>query len=193
MSETQAMRRHKPRYHNRLKVLGLFVLCWGAVALAVYAALRWLYPVKLAGTAPDIAATVRQLWPWLGDTLARAGLGRENLWRTAVGSVHALAIVVDLIVLLLWRASYARPVNIAKATWRARRGHRVVLMWLMVKDVSLGLLMWLVGVQFISGWLGWDYIVYFGGFPLGWLAAALCLRLGAPAAISGRHAYFKRL
>ncbi len=191
--EQIAARRKKPRYHNRLRILLLFVLCWGVVAALIYAGLRWLYPIKLIGTAPDIAATVGQLWPWLGDTLAGLSLPRETLWCCVVGGVHALAILIDLLVLGLWRIRYMRPVHIARATWRARSGCKWTLLWLVVKDAALGLLLWLTGVQFISGRMGWDYIVYFGGFPLGWLAAALCLRMGAPAAISGRHAYFKRL
>ena len=50
------MPRVTARYHNRTKVLLCYVLAWGLALLLPYVALRYVYPYKLAGTAPLLFA-----------------------------------------------------------------------------------------------------------------------------------------
>jgi hypothetical protein len=45
----------------------------------------------------------------------------------------------------------------------------------------------------VAGRTLWDYAICFCGFLLIPLAAMACFRLGAPPAISGKKAYFRRL
>ena len=59
--------------------------------------------------------------------------------------------------------------------------------------VALALAVYLMGVRWISGRTVWDAILYFLGFAMAPLAAFVCSRLAAPPAISGHHAFFRRL
>ena len=52
------------KYSNRTKVLLCYALAWGLALLLPYLALRYLYPYKLAGTAPAYI---------LGGTIQRDG------------------------------------------------------------------------------------------------------------------------
>ena len=45
------------KYHNRTKVLLCYLLAWGLALLLPYLGLRYLYPYKLAGSAPELALT----------------------------------------------------------------------------------------------------------------------------------------
>ena len=53
--------------------------------------------------------------------------------------------------------------------------------------------LWLLGVQFVQGRTGWDYVIYFCPFLLNGLVAIVCFRLAAPPVLSGKGAFFKRL
>ena len=60
-------------------------------------------------------------------------------------------------------------------------------------NLAGGAALWLLGVQFVQGRTGWDYVIYFCPFLLNSLAAIVCFRLAAPPVLSGKGAFFKRL
>ena len=60
-------------------------------------------------------------------------------------------------------------------------------------NLAGGAALWLLGVQFVQGRTGWDYVIYFCPFLLNGLAAIVCFRLAAPPVLSGKGAFFKRL
>lgn len=75
----------------------------------------------------------------------------------------------------------------------AIRTYRLTLLWLCAVNAAFAAVVWLAGVRWIPGRTGWDLAAYFGCYALNVLAAAAVSRLAAPPAISGRHAFFKRL
>ena len=201
----------KVRYHNRTKVLLCYALVWGIALLLPYLGLHFLYPYKLAGTAPLLNLNLAQLPFALPAALreavsaavppADAGTAallaaltaRDLIWRYVVGGFTLLAWALSLLWQLLWRARYTHPRQAARTALRAVRGYR----WSMLGIWALNLLgafcVYLIGVQQIAGRTVWDYLLYFNGFVLNPVAAVLCFRLAAPPAISGKHAFFKRL
>ena len=60
-------------------------------------------------------------------------------------------------------------------------------------NLASGAALWPLGVQFVQGRTGWDYVIYFCPFLLNGLAAIVCFRLAAPPVLSGKGAFFKRL
>ena len=94
---------------------------------------------------------------------------------------------------LLWRAGQRSAIQPARATRRAIRTYRLTLLCLCAVNAAFAAVVWLAGVRWIPGRTGWDLAAYFGCYALNVLAAAAVSRLAAPPAISGRHAFFKRL
>ena len=88
------------KYHNRTKVLLCYVLAWGLALLLPLLALVYLYPYKLAGSAPELGASLLALNVPLPQALrsaldstggGQAALGaaiaaRDLVWRYAVGA-----------------------------------------------------------------------------------------------------------
>lgn len=201
--------RRRLKYHNRTKVLLCYLLAWGLALLLPYLMLRFVYPYKLAGSAPDLAATLSGLplpeaargllaasavTPGMAQGALQAALNaRDLLWRYAVGAVLALVWAVSLLWQLLWRAAYLRPADGARAVRHAVRSYRLCMLGIGALGVLGGLAVFMLGLRLVAGRTVWDYLVYFCGFALTPLAAFTCFRLGAPPAISGRRAFFRRL
>jgi len=195
------------KYHNRTKVLLCYVLAWGLALLLPLLALVYLYPYKLAGSAPELGASLLALNVPLPQALrsaldstggGQAALGaaiaaRDLVWRYAVGAAVALTWVLALLSQLLWRAGYMRPKSGARAVLGAIRTYRLMLLAIVAICLAGALALYLVGVRWISGRTVWDYLVYFGGFALIPLAAWVSFRFAAPPALSGKKAFFKRL
>ena len=199
------------KYHNRTKVLLCYLLTWGLALLLPFLALKFIYPVKLAATAPELAASVSAL-PFAlpaaaGEAVAATAFtqgmdqsalqaaitARDLLWRYTVGGVTAVAWALSLLWQLLWRAVYLRPKQGARAAMRAVTTYRWSLSGIVLLNLLGALFVFWLGVRNVAGRTLWDYLVYFGGFALAPLAAMACFRLGAPPAISGKNAFFRRL
>lgn len=204
-----AVRRVRVRYTNRMKCLLCYLICflippaWQAGMFAL------VYPYKLAGTAPDLMHNLSLAFPFFtfptggGAQASAAASGTEALqaalsfqdgvWRAFTGLCFLCAWGLTLLAQLLWRVSYAKPVLAAKTTARAVRAYRLTqaLIWLV--NAWFALAVWFLGVRFIAGRTVWDYLFYFAAYVLNALAAFACFRLAAPPALSGRHAFFKRL
>ena len=206
------MPRVATRYHNRTKVLLCYVLAWGLALLLPYVALRYVYPYKLAGTAPLLFADPAALPLPLPETAKQAlataaGLGaggqspalrdvlamRDAVWRVTVAAVTGLCWALSLLLQLLWRARYVRPRQGARAALRAVTTYRLTLLAVVGLNLLGALAVYLMGVRWIAGRTIWDAIIYFTGFALSPLAAFISSRLAAPPAISGGHAFFRRL
>ena len=206
-----AEKRLKTKYTNRFKVLVCYLLAFGLALALPQAALRMLYPYKLAGSAPDVLAHIVELIPAAEAPLAtrlraarlEAGMtmaertdalrALEQNWLTFVSALLLLAWALTLLLQLLWRLRYRRANAVAAACARAVRGYRWLTLLLMLLNLACAApIVWL-GVRFIAGVTVWDALLYFGGFPLNVVAAVVCFRLAAPPAISGRHAFFRRL
>ena len=202
------------RYSNRCKCLLCYLLAFALPLLWLAAAVWFLYPYHLAGTAPNVAANLLSLFPWLEKLLpslaqtARAcaapdGLSpqalrvalaeRERVWLWFVAGCALLAWGLTLLVQLIWRARFSSAVGAASRTDRAIRSYRLRMVLLAVINSLIAALVWLAGVRFIEDRGLWDSLAYFLPYLLHLLAAWLVFRLAAPAAISGRHGFFKRL
>ena len=194
------------KYHNRTKVLLCYLLAWGLALAVPFAALAWLYPFKLAGTAPQLAAPLAGLAIALpqaarealaaggsGAALTQALAARDLLWRYTVAGVAAAAWLASLLLQLLWRVRFARPRHGARSVQRAVAAYRAALLAVLGINVLGALLVVLLGLRLVAAPTVWDYLIYFCGFAANPLAALCCFRLAAPPAISGRHAFFKRL
>ena len=203
--------RMKIRYSNKTKVLMCYVITW-TLALAIpLAGLVWVYPYKLVGTAPGVAENLAGALPFLApalrEPLAATALlegmspqatrlvleTRDLHWRAFVGGCFGALWLVSLLGQLVWRSLFRRPLGIARATRRAIRTYRFTLLILLALNALGGLLVYLLGIQFIGGRTFWDWLLYMNGFALNLLAAAVCCRIAAPPAISGKQAFFKRL
>ena len=123
------------------------------------------------------------------ETLA----ARDNVWRVTVGAIVALCWALSLLWQLLWRARYLRPRQGARAAMRAITTYRGSMAGIWALNLLGALCVYLVGARLIAGRTVWDTLMYFGSFVLAPLAAMLCSRLAAPPAISGKHAFFRRL
>ena len=171
------------RWSNRAKCLMCYLVCFALPLLWQAAASLWIYPLKLTGTAPNVALHLQAALPFSPaplDALARSG-------EAAAATPEALRAA------LLWRAGRRSAIQPARAARRAIRTYRLTLLWLCAVNAAFAAVVWLAGVRWIPGRTGWDLAAYFGCYALNVLAAAAVSRLAAPPAISGRHAFFKRL
>ena len=197
------------KYHNRTKALLCYLLVWGLALLLPYVGLAYLYPYKLAGSAPLLTGTLTALpLPQaaqdaltatlsagdLPSTALQAALdARDLLWRGVVAMVAVFCWAMALMVQLSWRVRYQRPRFAARATLRAIADYRWSMLAICGVQLAGAVALTLVGIRWIGGRTLWDYLIYYNSFVLTPLAAIACFRLAAPPAISGRHAFFKRL
>ena len=211
------MPRPKPAKRLRLRTSGgikpllCYLLCFAVPVLWQYAGLWLVYPYKLANTAPAIADTLLKLLPLRPAALEAAAMEaalpsgsdpalwsaalglRDQHWRLFASACLAAAWLITLLIQLWWRIRHSRGVNAARLCRRAKRTYRLNLLIIALINTAVALLLYLSGVQHIPGRTVWDALVYFPAYGLNVLAAALCFRLAAPPAISGKHAFFKRL
>ena len=198
------------RWSNRVKCLVCYLVCFALPLLWQAAASLWIYPLKLTGTAPNVALHLQAALPFSPaplDALARSGeavaatpealraalFSREQSWLWFLAACALAAWLITLAVQLLWRAGRRSAIQPARAARRAIRTYRLTLLWLCAVNAAFAAVVWLAGVRWIPGRTGWDLAAYFGCYALNVLAAAAVSRLAAPPAISGRHAFFKRL
>lgn len=205
-------KRTRVRYSSRMKNLLCHIVFFALPLLWQAGCFRWIYPFRLKNSAPMVAehlvSALPFLKPFLGGfaekTAEPAGemtfeafyavqQSRENQWMIFLLIMLGLAWLITLIVLLVWRCVNSRGVNAAKTTQRAIHHYRLSMLLIIALNGAIAFAVWLFGVQFISGRGIWDYLTYFGAYPLNCLAALSCFRLAAPPAISGKKAFFKRL
>ena len=202
-------RKRRLRMHpgNLPACLACYLIAFGLPVLWQYAAIHWIYPWKLASTAPDVTAQLLRAMPlldrWIDPVAAVSADGafslrymlaaREEAWLGYLNISAAAAWLGTLIMQLLWRFTHRKPLFSARQNARAIRSCRLMLAVVWLMNIALAAGVWLSGVQHITGRTLWDYLVSFGVYPLLPLAAALVSRLAASPAISGKHAYFKRL
>lgn len=202
------------RYSNRCKCLLCYLLAFALPLLWLAAAVWFLYPCRLAGTAPNVAANLLSLCPGLekllpsltqtaqlcavpeglgGQAFRVALVARERVWLAFTTGCALLVWGLTLLFQLGWRARFSSAVGAASQTGRAIRSYRLRMILLAGINGLMAALVWLAGVRFIGDRGLWDALTYFLPYPLHLLAAWLVFRLAAPAAISGRHGFFKRL
>ena len=203
------VRKRPLRMHgsNHVACLLCYLIAFAVPVAWEYAALRLIYPWKLAFTAPDLAAHVANAFPalggWLSPVAATASDGafslremliaREKVWLNALAISAGIAWGMTLLVQLLWRCTHRSPLCSARRTAGAIRSCRLALLIICLINAAMAAGMWLLGLCHVTGRTLWDYLVCFGMYALNPLAAAVVSRLAAPPAISGRHAYFKRI
>ena len=187
------------------------LLCY-AVAFALplgwqYVALALIYPRKLTFTAPNLAGHLADAVPFLQTSLAplcaRTAEGtlplaqvlynREQVWLSALALCALAAWALTLLFQLVWRFCHRKPLFTARLTTRAIRSYRLTMLVIAALNAAMAALVWFWGVRLIPGRTLWDYVVSFGIFALLPLSAAAVSRLAASPAISGRHAFFKRI
>lgn len=196
---------------NRIKVLLCYLVCFAVPLLWQWAALRVLYPYKLANTAPSIAETLCALLPWVKGSLpemakaarlpdqsdparwAEALRSRDEHWLLFLGVCFLAAFGLTLLIQLWWRFRHRKGVNASRMADKARRSYRLTMPVILAANAVFALFVYLAGVQHIPARTVWDYLAYFPAYGLNVLAAMACFRLAAPSVISGKHAFFKRL
>lgn len=202
------------RYSNRCKCLLCYLLAFALPLLWLAAAVWFLYPYRLAGTAPNVAANLLALCPGLEGLLPALGqtaqacatpdglspealrlalAARDQVWLLFVAGCALFAWGMTLLLQLIWRARFSSAVCAASQTAKAIRSYRLRMLLLALVNGLTAALVWLAGVRFIAGRGLWDIATYFFPYLLHLLAAWMVFRLAAPAAISGRHGFFKRL
>lgn len=207
----QAGKRVRVKYSNKTKVMICYLLCWALALSLPLAALVWVYPYTLVGTAPKLAENLGSVVPavkqWLGETLAatapmggasstamaQATAERDLQWRIFLAGCFAAAWLISLAAQLVWRSLYRHPFQAARTGRRAVHTYRVTLLVIAGVNAAGALLVYFLGMRFISGKTHWDWLLYMDGFALNLAAAWICFRWAAPPAISGKHAFFKRL
>lgn len=203
--------RERVRYSNRVKVLICYLVCFAIPPLWLVAGLVLVYPYQLTGSAPEVLGSLINTFPvlkrWLSEAAAQAAApaasspeiwqaaldSRDSQWAIFLAAVFAAGWLLTLLCQLLWRCTHGGAYQAARASARAIRDYRLTQLIIWLVNGSLAAAVWLLGVQFIQGRTLWDYLVYFVPYGLNGLAALCCFRLAAPPALSGRHAFFKRL
>lgn len=204
-------KRLRLRTSGGIKPLLCYLICFALPVLWQYAGLWLVYPFKLANTAPAIAETLQKLLPLRSAALEAAAMEaslpmgsdpalwaaalslRDEHWRLFVAVCFVAAWAVTLLIQLWWRVRHSKGLNAAKLCRRAKATYRLNLLIILLINAAVALLLYLSGVQHIPGRTAWDWLVYFPAYGLNVLAAMICFRLAAPPAISGKHAFFKRL
>lgn len=191
---------------NHVRCLLCYVLCFAVPILWQLIALEWIYPWKLAATAPDAAyhlscavpALSRLLAPAVqaasaGDTLQQVLLSREIMWHNALWLCVLAAWTISLMLQLLWRVTHRDPLLASRALRRAIRSYRLTTLIILAVNAAIAWAVWEYGVKHVPGRTFWDWAVCFGTYPLIPLACICVSRLAASPVISGKHAFFKRL
>lgn len=203
-------RKPRIRYSNRLKCLLCYVAAFALPLLWQWAALRFLYPYRLAGTAPDAAGELCRTLPFLqpmlqgyaqaaiaadgsAQALRAAMAAREQSWMLFVAACALCAWLVTLVAQLLWRISHRSALQASQAVRRAIRGMRANLTAIWLVNLVFALCVWVFGVRCIAGATLWDLAAYFPVYALNALAAWCVSRLAASPVISARHGFFKRI
>ena len=195
------------RGSNRIACAACYLIAFLIPLAWEWAAIRLMFPWKLASTAPDVTAHLLKAFPVLDRWLSPVSLpasadassfrallaAREETWLRFLAFSALGAWLITLLIQLLWRMAHCRAVCCARQTLRAIRSYRLtmLLVWLLNAAAAAGV--WFFGVQHITGRTLWDYLVSFGIYLLNPLAAIMVSRLAASPAISGKHAFFKRL
>ena len=133
------------RWSNRVKCLMCYLVCFALPLLWQAAASLWIYPLKLTGTAPNVALHLQAALPISPaplDALARSGeaaaatpealraalFSREQSWLWFLAACALAAWLITLAVQLLWRAGQRSAIQPARATRRAIRTYRLTLL-----------------------------------------------------------------
>lgn len=213
MSQAIAKPSKRLRLHTSSAFASLlcYLICFALPLLWQAAGLWLVYPYKLAHTAPPIAETLLSLLPFRPAALVGAAQaaalptgGGASLWAQALsqrdlhwqlfGSLWlAAAWLITLILQLLWRIRHNSALNAARLARRAKASYRLHLLLILLINAAFAAFLYAAGVSQIPHRTLWDTLVYFPAYGLNVLAAMACFRLAAPAAISGKHAFFKRL
>lgn len=191
---------------SHMRNLLCYGICFAVPVLWQLAALEWIYPWKLAATAPDAAASLARSVPVFarllkpavqaasaGETLQEVLLSREVVWHASLWLCLMAAWTVSLLLQLLWRVTHREALLGTRALRRAIFSYRFTTLLTAVVCAAAAWCVWRFGVQSIPGRTLWDYVVYFGAYPLIPLACICVSRLAASPVISGKHAFFKRL
>lgn len=195
------LRRRRP-----LACLLCYLIAFSLPLLWQYAALRWVYPVYLAATAPPVAESLSRLFPAAQELVAftlpanasaqahrAAQTALEEQWFLFVMLCAGAAWGLTLLLQLFWRFTRRAAIQPARATQRAVRAYRILMTGVWAVNLLAAGFLWRFGVSLIAGRTHWDWLCYFGAHALNVLAALVTSRLAAPSALSGRHAFFKRL
>lgn len=202
--------RRKVRYSNKTKVLLCYALAFGLALALPLAGLLWVYPLTLVGAAPALAenllGALPGLEPWLGqaaaasatldlrgEALGAALAARDLHWRFFLGGSFAVAWLLSLALQLLWRWGYRKPLMASRTARGAVRSFRLTLLIIAALNALGAVLVYFLGIRFVSQKTFWDWFLCQGGFALNIAAAWVCFRLAAPPAISGKHGFFRRL
>lgn len=208
-SDASRMRKRTLRMHsgNHAVCLICYAAAFAIPLLWEYIAIRLLYPWKLASTAPDVHAHLLNAFPvldkWLSPVAVPAAgnafslremlAAREENWLNALVLCALAAWGLTLLVQLIWRFTNRSPLFSARKTVRAIRTYRLTMLFIWLLNAAIAAGIWFFGVQHITGRTLWDYLVSFGIYLLHPLAACFVSRFAASPAISGKHAFFKRL
>ena len=117
----------------------------------------------------------------------------SNRTLTSVAAVAAGNILDRSGVVLATTVDGKRVYQADEAARRAVVHYRISMLVILLVNALAAAVVWLLGVQFISGRGLWDYVTYVAPYGLNVIAAFCCFRLAAPPAISGKKAFFKRL
>lgn len=186
---------------SHVRCLLCYVLCFAVPVLWQVIALEWIYPWKLAATAPDAARHLSQAIPALSPLLPKAAEGslqemllhREQTWHRMLWIVQLAAWGLSLLLQLGWRVSHRDPLLASRALRRAILSYRLTTLIIIAVNAAAAWCVWEYGVSHVPGRTMWDWLVCFGAYPLHPLACICVSRLAASPVISGRHAFFKRL
>ena len=181
------------RYTNRGKCLLCYLIAFAIPLLWQAAALGFIYPYRLAGTAPVLPDFVPLLTQPADASIASVLLAREQNWLMLLAALACAVWLVVVLMQLLWRFTRRASTRPFRATQRAVRSCRLMMLLIWAFCAGAAWALWTFGVSRITGRTYWDYLAYFGFYLLMPLAANAVSRLAAPAAISGRHAFFKRI
>jgi len=211
-ASARGRRRHsRVRYSNRVKVLLLYLLAWSLAMLIPLAGLVWVYPYTLAATGPALAEHAAAALPfakgWLEEAIRETAVtegmsvasmtgalaARDLQWRVFLAGCQQVCWLVSLCLQVIWRGMYRHSLGVASVARRALRTYRITLFVVLLVNGMGALLVYFLGMRFIGGKTLWDWLISMNGFGLNLAAAWLCFRLGAPPAISGKRAFFKRL
>lgn len=184
------MRPMRIRFSNRFKCLVCYLLAFLIPLVWLWWGLTWLYPNKLASTAP--ALPFELIAP--ADASYRSQLAaREASWLGLIAACALAAWGLTAVLQLTWRIINRSAWHTFRATQRAVRTYRFMMLLVWAIALAACAALWQLGVRLIPGRTHWDYLMYFGFYLLlPWTAMAVS-RLAAPSAISGKHAFFKRL
>lgn len=192
---------------SRMARLLCYIMAFALPLVWQYAALAFIYPRKLAFTAPDAAAQLANTFPFLKNLLSpvceRTAEGmlplfqvlqnREQVWLVSLTICALAAWGSTLLIQLAWRFAHSKPLFSARLTIRAIRSYRLTMLIISLLNAAIAAGVWFFGVRLIQGRTFWDYLVSFGVFALLPFSAAIVSRLAASPVISGRHAFFKRI